>query len=167
VTPWAVHWCCLHNFFVVLPEILSLLLGFSVKIFCFLINRVSHVLFPFTLIYTPVGKLFDTKAISLTVNEISIIGGLIWPSHRAFTLDIIFNKFTLILLARLSEVIFALTMELAINKITLVDISVKFKLSFASLLAVYEIAGVLNLVIFPLLSTLSVVHIVEPFTVVH
>ena len=58
-------------------------------------------------------------------------------------------------------------MELAINKITLVDISIKFKLSFAGFLAVYEVAGVLNLVIFPLFSTLAVIHIVEPFTVVH
>ena len=58
-------------------------------------------------------------------------------------------------------------MELAIYKITLVNISIEFKLSFASLLAVYKVAGVLNLVIFPLLSTLAVIHIVKPFTIVH
>jgi len=33
VAPWAFLRCCLKNFFIVLPEVLRLFLGFSVKVF--------------------------------------------------------------------------------------------------------------------------------------
>ena len=58
-------------------------------------------------------------------------------------------------------------MELAVNKITFINITIEFEFSFAGFLAVDEVAGVFDLVVLPLLGTFAVVHVIEPFTIIH
>jgi len=57
--------------------------------------------------------------------------------------------------------------ELTVNEIALVNISIELKFSFTSLLAIHEVTGILDLIVLPLLGTLAVVHVIEPLTVIH
>ena len=58
-------------------------------------------------------------------------------------------------------------MELTVDEFTFVNITIELEFSLASLLTVDKITCVLNLIILPLLGTLSMVHIIEPLAVVH
>jgi hypothetical protein len=57
--------------------------------------------------------------------------------------------------------------ELSVNEIALINITIELKFTLASLLAVYEVAGILDLIVLPLLGTLTVIHVIEPLAIVH
>lgn len=58
-------------------------------------------------------------------------------------------------------------MELPIEEIALINISIEFEFALASLLTVLVVASVLNLVVLPLFGALAVILIVEPLAIVH
>jgi hypothetical protein len=82
-------------------------------------------------------------------------------------MHIIFVEVSLIDLTRICEVIFALSVELALNEVALVHISVKFKFSLSRFLSVDKVSSVNNLVIVPLLSSFTVVGVILPRSFVH
>jgi len=71
--PWAIYWCSFNNFLIIFPEVFGLFLSLSVKEFSFLIDRVSHILFPLTFIDASVSVLFDAETVCLAVNEIACV----------------------------------------------------------------------------------------------
>jgi hypothetical protein len=99
MTPWTVLWCCFDNFLIILPEVFSLFLSLSVKEFSFLINGVSHILFPLAFVDASISILLDAKTICLAVDEVASICRGIGPGHGTLALNIVLNKLALILLA--------------------------------------------------------------------
>ena len=167
VAPWAVLGCCFNDFLIILPEVLGLFLILSVKEFSFLVDGVSHILFPFTFVDAAVSVFFDAKTVSLAVDEVAGVSRLIGPGHGSLALNIVLNKLALILFARLSKIVLTLSVELTVNEITLVNIAIEFKFTFTSLLAIHEVAGILDLIVLPLFGTFAVIHVVEPLAVIH
>lgn len=127
----------------------------------------THVLLPLTLIDTLISILLDTKSISLAIKEVTSVSRSIGPSHGSFALNIVLIKLSFVFFARLSKVVFACAMELSINEVSLIDITIEFEFAYTSFLTVDKVSRVLDLVILPLLSALTMVHVVQPLTIVH
>jgi len=75
-------------------------------------------------------------------------------------------ELTFIGLARLDEIVLALTIELSVDKVALIHISVKGELALASFLSLCEVAVVLTLTGLPNLLSFSFLFIVDPLAVV-
>lgn len=58
-------------------------------------------------------------------------------------------------------------MELALFEVTVVGVTIELKFAFSSFLTIHKVTSILNLVIFPLLGTLSMVLVIEPLSIVH
>lgn len=58
-------------------------------------------------------------------------------------------------------------MELALNKVTFINVSAKFKFALASLLPIDEVTRILDFIVIPLFSALAIILIIGPFAFVH
>ena len=103
----------------------------------------------------------------LSILEVSLIVRVVGQSQFTLALHVVLVEYTFIDLTRLSEIILSFTVEFSINEITLVHVTIEFKFSFAGFLAIYKVSGINNLVVVPLLSSLAVIGVVLPLTLVH
>lgn len=99
VAPWAILGSCFNDFLIVFPEVLGLFLILSVKEFSFLVDGVSHILFPFTFVDAAVSVFFHAETVCLAVHEVARVRRLIRPGHCSLALNIVLNKLALILFA--------------------------------------------------------------------
>jgi hypothetical protein len=150
--------------FVVMPlRSLGLqLLGIVVGTF-----TVSHVFSPMTIIVVAVFVSNLSHSMEFTVQEFANVNWTIWPLHCALTFHIVINEGAIVDFTWLGKEVFTLTMELAVDKVSLVIVLIKAESSFTSFLALYEFTFVNDFVEVPLLNTSSVVLIIEPFSFVH
>jgi len=91
---------------------------------------------------------------------------LVWPNHNALAVHIIVDKISLINFSRVSEVIFSLSIELSIYKVPLVVGAFELKASLACLFSLSEITRVDDLALIPDLSTLTVLYVLDPVSII-
>ena len=58
-------------------------------------------------------------------------------------------------------------MEFAVNELSLINVTIELEFTFTSLLAINEVTSVNDLVVVPLFSTLSMILVIFPFTLIH
>jgi len=97
VAPWTVLGRCFNDFLIVFPEVLGLFLILSVKEFSFLVDSVSHILFPFTFVDAAVSVFFHAETVCLAVHKVASVCRAIGPSHGSLSLNIVLVKLTLVL----------------------------------------------------------------------
>lgn len=89
------------------------------------------VILPLTQVSIAVHEHFFTVAIYFTLIKVAFILGLIRPCHNSFAIHIIILEFSFIKFASVSKEILPITMELAIDKVTFIEATFKFKPSLA------------------------------------
>lgn len=94
--------------------------------------------------------------------KLTFIPTKIRPFHHPIPLQLILTKLPYINLPTIHKVIFALSMKLSLQKVSLVSRPFKFKLAFASFLTLVKIALVLYGIEVPQLETLTVLEVVFP-----
>lgn len=58
-------------------------------------------------------------------------------------------------------------MEFAVNELSLINVTIELEFTFTSLLAINEVTSVNDLVVVPLFSTLSMILVIFPLTLIH
>ena len=132
-----------------------------------LTGSMLKVVLPFAVINITIWPRLRTMTLHFAVDELSFVPGSIRPGHLSCTMDVVIGKLTFIGFAAVCKVINSLAMELALDKVTLVRIVVILESTFASLLALLEIANVFDRVIVPCFAAFTVVNIVKPLSFVH
>lgn len=82
-------------------------------------------------------------------------------------MNFIFMEISFIDFTRFIKVVFSFAMELSINKIAFVKISVEFKFTLACFKSISKVSFVNDFVVVPLFSSFAVVCIIKPFTFIH
>jgi hypothetical protein len=125
------------------------------------------VILPVTNVSISVRKMLSTFSVHLANFEVTFISWLVWPDHDTFAVHVIIFEFSLVELAGIREVIFAVAVELAVNEVSLVVASFKFEAAVAWLLSVDEHAGVFDFVIAPGFTPVAVLLVVHPLALIH
>jgi len=125
------------------------------------------VVFPITYVSIAVCEVLRTLSMHFTSLKISFIPWFIWPDDNTFSIHVIIFEFSLVELARICEVILAITMELAINKVSLVISALKLEPAVAWFFAVYKLASIFDFIIVPALATIAMLLVIEPFSLIH
>ena len=126
-----------------------------------------NIIFPLTDKSVSTAPDLGASAFHFAVPKLSFIVRLVRPSHFSFALHIVEFEIAFIKPARVSEVIPADSMELAIYEITFIVAAFKFKLAFSRLLAFHKVAGKLDLIIIPGFCSEAMLLIVLPLTLIH
>uniref|UniRef100_A0A7S3MYQ0 Uncharacterized protein n=1 Tax=Strombidium inclinatum TaxID=197538 RepID=A0A7S3MYQ0_9SPIT len=113
------------------------------------------------------GELLGTLAVHHTADELTFVLSHIRPDHDSLSIDRILEELPLVNLAGLSEVVFALALELAIDKLTLVVAASIFEASKAGFLAFDEVALILDDSSVPPLDSFAVLAIVLPLAFIN
>lgn len=166
-SPWAVVKLSsiLHGVFLTLVvESFSLLKGLAIRVEAF---SVSEIVGPLTFVLVLVCVNHGSGTVSLSSLEFTGIFRVIWPYHSTVSGHVILLELSLIDLSSLSEVVLTISVELSLEEFALVEVTFEFESSLSSFLAFDEVTCIDNFVVVPLLSTLSVVHIVQPLSIVH
>jgi len=108
-----------------------------------------------------------TLAVGLAVFEFAVVVGAVGPGHLASAVHVVLLESTLVDFAGLGKVVLTFSVELAVNEIAFINVTVKFKFTFACLLSIDEVSSVNDLVVVPLLSSFSVILIIFPLTLIH
>lgn len=123
-----------------LPFTLSLSLVISIMVNA---GSVHHIILELTRVFVSIGHVFNTVSVSFMIFEIPFILALIRPRHLTFAMHLIILKVAFISLARISEVILALSMETTIKEVTIIDIAGTIrKLTLSSLPSLFECASI-------------------------
>jgi hypothetical protein len=117
---------------------------------------------PLTIVDIAIGVAFLTHTVHHAIFELTNVLTLVGPSHLSHTAWLILLELPFVNLARIREVVLACTVEHTINKFARIGTSLTRECSLACLLAINEIAFVLDLVVVPILSALTVLLILFP-----
>ena len=109
----------------------------------------------------------STFSVSLSVSEITLVVSSIGPGHLTFSVHVVLNEFSFVDLSWLREVVLSLSVEFAVNELSLINVTIKLEFTFTSLLAINEVTSVNDLVVVPLFSTLSMILVIFPLTLIH
>ena len=112
------------------------------------------------------GKLFDTMAVHATIFEFTLVASLVGPHHHSLTMHVIFNEVTLVDFSRISKVVFASSVELAVDEVALVMAAIELKSSFAGLSAFDEVTCVDDLAPVPHLNTKAMLAVMVPIAII-
>ena len=107
------------------------------------------VVLPFTYVLIAVCENLVAHTFDFVVFEVTLVLRSILPNHDSLSMHAVLLEFAFVDLARLSKEILSFTVELPINEVSLIDISIEFKFALACLLAIFELSSVNNLVVFP------------------
>ena len=112
------------------------------------------------------GELLDTVAVHATIFEFTLVTSLVGPHHHSLTVHVVLNEVTLVDLSRISKVVFAFTVELAIDEVALVVAAIELKSSFAGLSAFDEVTCVDDLASVPHLNSDTMLTIMVPIAII-
>lgn len=101
-----------------------------------------------------------------SILESALEAALVRPCHLAFAVHLVIMEVTLIGLSGVDEIVFTLSLELSIDKVAFIHVTVIGVLALASLLSLGEVAGVFALAAVPSLLSFSFLLIVDPLAVV-
>jgi len=107
------------------------------------------VLQPGTIVNVTIGIVSHTMAVGFSALELTFVSALVWVYHQTISFDLVLDELSLVDLARIGEVVFTLSMELSVNKVTLIGTSFELELALSGLLTLDEVSGILDLVIVP------------------
>ena len=82
-------------------------------------------------------------------------------------MNLILMEITLINLTSFIEVVFSFTMELSVNEISFIKITIEFKFSGTCFKSIDKITFVNNFVVIPLFGSFAMVCVIVPFAFVH
>ena len=125
------------------------------------------VIHPVSDIFISICVVLGTSSLHLSVGKISLVPTLVGPHHHTLTFHVVILEISLVYLTCILEVVSPVSLKLAINEVTVIEATLKLKLAFASLLAVYEVPSILYCIEVPALSTKAILDIVLPVTFVH
>ena len=117
-------------------------------------------------ILVTVGHVLDTVTLGLAIFEVTFVSALIGPSHLTLSMNLIVYKFALVGFTGINEIVFAFTMELSIDEITFINITVLLVTCPASFLSFHKCAFVDALSIIPSFNTLSMLLVHFPLAFV-
>lgn len=122
---------------------------------------------PHSFVSISIGPSFNSFSFHFSIHKFSFVSGIVVPKHYTIAYYVIFMKFSLINLARIGKVIFALTFKLSIDEITFVIVSIEFKPSFSSFLRFNKGSFVFNGVVIPSFYSVSMILVVQPLASIH
>jgi len=98
--------------------------------------------------------------------EFADIFALIWPKHFANSTGLILFKLTFVNLASIGKEVLAFAVEHTIDELTVVLTPVALECAHAGLLTVVEVAFVFDFIVVPVFSTLAILLIFSPVSLV-
>ena len=90
-----------------------------------------------------------TLTFHFAVLEFALIARLIGPDHNALALHVVQAELTFVKLSRVSEIVLADTMELAVDEVSLVETAFEFETTATRFLAMNKITSELDLIVVP------------------
>lgn len=106
-------------------------------------------------------------AFHFTVFVFTLIFCSIGPKHQSTSMNLILVEISFINLTCFIEEVFSFAMELSVNEISFIKISVEFKFPLTGFKSINKVTLVDNFIVIPLFSSFSVVCVITPFTFVH
>lgn len=100
---------------------------------------VHEVVGPLTGIAVAIGELLEAFALNLVFFELSLVNRTVLPGHDALTIHAVLKEVAFVDFLALCEEVLALAVELAVDEVTFVFITIKLKGAFAGLLAFFEV----------------------------
>jgi len=128
---------------------------------------VHVIIFPLASIDITIFEMFHAMTFHFSVLIFALVFGSIGPKHQSTSMNLILKEITLINFTSFVKIIFSFSMELSVNEISFIKISVKFEFACASFKSIDKVTLVDNFVVIPLFGTFTVICVFEPFTFVH
>lgn len=125
-----------------------------------------RVLFECSNIPVTFRELLDTVTIHSTVLELPFIPSLVRPNHDTLSMHVVIHEISLINFTGVSKIVFSFPVELSVDEVSFVMGSLKLEPPFACLLALNKVARIDYLAMVPYLSTIAVLYVIYPITVV-
>lgn len=126
-----------------------------------------EVVFPIANIPIAISKVLGAFTMHFSCLKITFIPRLIRPDHDTFAIHVVIFEFTLIELARISKVVLAVPVKLAVNKVSFIVAPLELKSAIARLFSFYELASILDFIIVPALAAVAMLLVIEPLPLVH
>ena len=129
---------------------------------------VPETIFPEAMVIAAVRVGHLTVALELCIMEAAIVDGAVTPLHLSLAIDLVLLELANVLFTLvLSEHVGAVTVELALGKLTFISDAIHAEFTEAGLLAVSELAIIEATVEVECLAALTVILVVFPLAVIH
>lgn len=125
-----------------------------------------HIILELSGEFVAICHVLNAVSVSFAILEIAFEAALIWPRHLALSVHLVIMEIAFVGLSGVDEIVLALTLELSVDKVAFIHVTILNVLALAGFLSLDEVAGVFALSPFPNLLSFSKLLIIVPLAFV-